>query len=246
MMRSLGYALDDRDRWVNGRIRMVAPNPALLTSCDPDQLHAFHDTDLWETSSVAPDPPLLDATLRGELEGIPMTWDGFLGAWLLMDDVWMLPEQLEALGPSGVRACLARYNEMRAQWQSQAQAALMGMVGMVIWVLSGWQFGAPLYVFGLIGITVLTWIFRPKPMPKGIWEGLSPQLLDLRVDDGVRLLGPGWEELADELGAVPVGDTYVHFRTLWRTIRVSTFKRRFTPEGLEAILSALAPVEVED
>lgn len=245
-MRSLGYALDERDRWVNARIRMVAPDPALLAACEPDQVRAFHDADLWEGDEVEPDPPVLDPKLRQALDGVPMRWDGYLGAWLLVDEVWMRPEQLDALGADGVRARLDAFNTLRGQWQSQAQLVLLGMVGMVVWVLTGWQLGSPLYLAGMVGIALVTWLSRPKRLPTDLWAGLSPNLLDERVEAGVRMLGEGWEELADELGAVPVDDTMVHLRTLWRTIRVATFKRRFTPEGLSAILSALTPLEDDD
>ncbi len=238
-LRALGYYKDPAGRWLHTRLGLIAPKPELLLGCDPEALRRFHDDATWPRVHELPEAPVLEPTLGRAAREAGLVWQPWLGGYEAQDGTLLFVEDLTRLGPEGLREGRARQLEWRAAQRSRTVAVAFSIGLMVLWLLTGWLVGTVGWLSGMVVIAGVAFTRRPLPPPTDLWPGIDEARIDAVFDEGKRLLGPGFEELAESLGAASGGGGLVHLYALRLTARADALRSGVSPEALSAVLGAL-------
>ncbi|MCB9794996.1 MAG: hypothetical protein H6741_20035 [Alphaproteobacteria bacterium] len=235
--------LDNHDRWIHPRIGLAAPRPELLGDCDAQQLADFHDPQLWLDGERGPAPPHLEPELQRAVTAQELDWDGWVGAWLGPREVPFTLRDLQRLGAEGLERQLGRYHAWRSAQSVRTLVSCVGMGAMFVWLLTGWLLGVDVYLGGMAAIALVSWLWRPRSMPDGLWEGLDLDHVGRAQDAAIERLGEAWEPVLEAVETVLTPDGRLHMRALDRTISADALKEHFTPDGFIGILEVLIPVD---
>ena len=245
LMRRFGYVLDGRDRWVHPRFGLECQDPDALLSCE--KLDAFHDDATWADELEPQQRPPLAPDVNRAVQRWGLTWDGWVGAFETGNgDVYVTPEDLEALGGDGFDAVMERTTSWYDTHAMRTVGGCAGMGVMLLWLLLGWLAGTVAWLLGMAGIAIATWFVRPRGRPRDLWgERIDPARFEGLLERATKRFDDGWTEALMTVGAIPVDDEHLRLFVLRRTIADQSLTERFTPDELLAILGTLAPVEDE-
>ena len=247
-LRALGYYKDPAGRWLHTRLGLIAPRPELLLECDPEALRRFHDDATWPRAHELPEAPVLEPSLGRAAREAGLLWLPWLRGYEAQDGTLLFVDDLTRLGPEGLRRGRARQLAWRRAQRARTVAAAISIGVMILWLLLGWMVGTAGWLLGMAVIAGAAYARRPLPPPTDLWPGLDEARIDAVFDEGKRLLGPGFEELAESLGAASGGDGLVHLYALRLTARVDALRSGVSPEALSAVLGALErpPDDLDD
>lgn len=242
LMRALGYVVDTDDRWMHPGIGVWVPQPQALADCDRAELEAFHDREIW-AKIEKPKAPYLSPDVGRSVREHEMQWFGWLDVWFFPNGAGLMTEELERIGPTGLKALVDRYTNFHQANHRRKQIGCFGVCTMFFWLVAGWQWGDDVWLLGMAAIAVGSWLFRPIMEPPDLWGEVTEVNTQEYLERGAAMLGEEWASFARATAAIPLDSDHIHMMNLDRNISVDALHRHFSPEGILKILHWMVPID---